>query len=393
MFLTAPLIHNGYEFLPEGSVIELADDGTIIGITSKAGKDVFEYPGILSPGLVNVHCHLELSHLKGVLPEHTGLIPFLQPIPQIRGKFSDEEKRISRHKGYEELVRNGVVAVGDICNLNDTLDLRSRDELHYHSFVEVLGFTDTYADKVFNDSRIVYESFVNQPDSGKRLRQSIVPHAPYTVSSTLFRLIDQFDISSVISIHNQESEEENRYYISKEGGVKELLKTFGIDDSFFVPSGKSSIETYSEWLSEDHRMIFVHNTYTKADELQRINSRYKNAFWCLCPNANLYIENALPDIPMMVRENATICIGTDSLSSNHELCIASELYSIKKAFPEIEWETLLTWATLSGAMALQMEDIIGSISPGKKPGIVNITNLEGKPQVSRILITDLSEKF
>ena len=123
-FLTAKRIHDGKGWLPENSAIEVAADGTVIAVLAYVPADAVHYDGILTPGFINVHCHLELSHMKGVVPEHTGLIPFLQNIPKHRNDFTDEEKSTARHEGYNELVKNGVVAVGDIANTTDTLDVR-----------------------------------------------------------------------------------------------------------------------------------------------------------------------------------------------------------------------------------------------------------------------------
>ena len=387
-FLTAPKIHNGHQWLPQGSVIEVADDGTIIAIRPELPPGTIHYDGILTPGFVNVHCHLELSHMKGVVPEHTGLIPFLKTIPTHRNDFTDEQKRIARHDGYNELLQNGVVAIGDIANTTDTLDVRANDQMHYYTFVESIGFTEANAARAFGYAQQTYNAFAAQHGNKMQLKQAIIPHAPYSVSSSLFRLISEHKNNAAISIHNQESEEENKYYLSKEGNVRDLLHTLGIDDSLFKPTGLSSLQSYLEWLSPTHPLVFVHNTYTKQEDIKYAHKRLKETYWCLCPNANLYIENTLPDIDMFIREDARLCIGTDSLASNHHLSVLSELQSIKKHFPHISWEKLLIWATNNGAHALQMQDVIGTIKPGKKPGIIQITGLddESQPAVAKRIV-------
>ena len=372
-FLTANKIHNGHHWLPAGSVIEVADDGTILSVDNKQHPEAIHYEGILAPGFVNVHCHLELSHMKGLVPEHTGLIPFLKTIPRHRNDFTDEQKKTARHNGYHELLKNGTVAIGDISNTTDTLDIRAQDQMHYYTFVESIGFTEANAARAFDFALRTYDLFAAQ-DTGKMpLKQAIIPHAPYSVSSALFRLIDTHKHDVVISIHNQESEEENKFYMQKEGHVRDLLHTLGIDDSLFTPSGRSSLQSYLEWLSPTHPFIFVHNTFTKLEDVKHAHNMLNEVYWCLCPNANLYIENTLPDIDMFISESATICIGTDSLASNHQLSILSELQSIKQHYPHINWETLLKWATHNGSCALQMQDVIGTIEAGKKPGIIQIT--------------------
>jgi len=384
-FITAKQIHNGHQWLPEGTTIELADDGTIKALHASVVPGTTYYDGIIAPGFVNAHCHLELSHMKGVATEGTGLIPFLKNIPQYRNSFTDEQKKDARHAAFAQMVQNGIVAVGDIANTPDTLDLRDRDEIHFQTFVEALGFTEAGAERAFGYATNTYSAFASQQAGSSLLRQAIVPHAPYSVSSSLFRLIDAHQEGTVISIHNQESEEENKFYERKEGTVRELLQVLGVDDSGFVPTGKRSLESYLQWMSPGRPYIFVHNTYATAYDIVQARSHAAETYWCLCPNANLYIENRLPDIDNFIKEGVNICIGTDSLASNHQLNILSELQTIKKLYPHISWETLLQWATANGAKALQMADVIGTIEVGKKPGLLVITDLEGpSPAVKRI---------
>lgn len=386
-FITAPQIHNGHTWLPAGSTIEVTNDGTIVAVTDSPNAATLQYEGILCPGFVNAHCHLELSHMRGVVPQHTGLIPFLKTIPTHRNDHTPEQKRMARIDAYNEMADNGIVAVGDIANTADTIDLRAMDRIHMYTFVEAIGFNDARADAAMGYALQTLSAYAGQQMGGKKLSQSVTPHAPYSVSRSLFQKIGAQNIHGLLSIHNQESEEENRYFERKEGAVADLLHTLGIDDSQFAPSGKTSLRTYLPWLPGNMQYLFVHNTYTSAAEIDYANSYCQQAFWCLCPNANKYIENRLPDIKMLMGATPNICIGTDSLASNTELCILSELKTIKEHYPEIEWQTLLRWATSGGAAALQMTDTVGSIEPGKQPGIIHISvDTKGQPQQSKRIL-------
>jgi cytosine/adenosine deaminase-related metal-dependent hydrolase len=385
VLLTASKIHDGISWLPKGSVIETAEDGTIIAV-HESGKqeEATYYDGILAPGFVNAHCHLELSHLKGVIPEHTGLVPFLQDVITKRSGFTDEQKVAARQKAFNQMLDNGIVALGDICNTADVADMRATGKMHFHNFVEVLGFKEIPT-KEYNAAVEVYNTYAAQEEDGVMLHESITPHAPYTVSYALFRMIDEHNPDSLISVHNQETPSEDEMYIKKEGAMRTFLNSVGIDDSFFHPSGKTSLQTYMRWMQPSHQFLFIHNTCTTHEDVVAAQRLLPDVFWCLCPNANLYIENTLPDINMLLLDANNICIGTDSLSSNHKLCILSELTTIKQHYPNIDWGTLLRWATFNGAKALQMQHVVGRIEEDKKPGIIHITNLDTNPEVKRVV--------
>lgn len=371
MFLSADKIHDGKKWLPQNTVIEIDESGVIIALHSHLAEENIEhYEGILCPGFVNVHCHTELSHLKDAVAEHTGLTQFLQQVMQRRNDYSEEQKTTAREAALQELERNGIVALGDIANTTDTLALRQSTSMHWHTFVEAIGFVPERAAHSFDYAQQTYSAFALQKSDKKILQQSIVPHAPYSVSQALFQQIAAQQSGKSISIHNQESAAENELYQSKTGAFLPFLNGIGIDTASFSPSGKNSLPTYGEWLGADAPLILVHNTYTSQADIDYAQARFPQLYWCLCPNANLYIENTLPNIPLLQASDARICLGTDSLASNHQLSILAEMRSIQQHYPQIDWETLLRWATYNGACALQMQASIGSIEVHKKPGIL-----------------------
>jgi cytosine/adenosine deaminase-related metal-dependent hydrolase len=103
-----------------------------------------------------------------------------------------------------------------------------------------------------------------------------------------------------------------------------------------------------------------------------------NTFWCLCPNANQYIEQTMPPIELLRTGGANIIIGTDSYASNWSLNILDELKTIQKYNAQIPLVEMLGWATINGARALQMDKHLGSFEVAKKPGVVIIENVEGE---------------
>ena len=108
------------------------------------------------------------------------------------------------------------------------------------------------------------------------------------------------------------------------------------------------------------------NEYATANGLKLV--------YCLCINANLYIENKVPPIDLLMKHNCPIVLGTDSYSSNWQLSIAKEMEAIRQHFPHIPDETILQWATSSGAKALGWDDELGSFDLGRKSGVTLFSN-------------------
>jgi cytosine/adenosine deaminase-related metal-dependent hydrolase len=128
------------------------------------------------------------------------------------------------------------------------------------------------------------------------------------------------------------------------------------------------------------KILLVHNTYTSENDFEFIKSQISNdkteIYFCTCPNANIYIENKLPNYNLFIEQDALMTVGTDSLASNHSLSILDELKTITKHFPEIALQTLLTWATKNGAEFFDFKSL-GTIEKGKRPGLNLLKNADG----------------
>ena len=350
--------------IQENGIIESIVDET------EAGEGIEYFDGILCPGFVNAHCHIELSHLKGKIPQHTGLVNFVQAVMKER-TASYEEKYNSMQASAQELYDSGTVAVGDICNTTDSILIKQNSQLHWHNFIEVSGFVAAGAQKRFDEATKIMEAFTATLKPSEHTI-ALVPHAPYSVSAALFGLLNKASANKTISIHNQECTAENELYVNKSGGFLELYSNIGIDTGSFIPTGKRSLESWLPFFTQQQKIILVHNTFTKKDDLlfAANNMDNDNLFYCICPNANLYIENTLPDVEMMLQTNCNLVLGTDSYASNNQLNIYEEVKIICKNFPTISLATVLQWATINGAKALGFDKFTGSFDTGKKPGVV-----------------------
>ncbi|CAN5832194.1 amidohydrolase family protein [soil metagenome] len=351
--------------------------GNVIDIVveAAAGDAIETFNGILSPGFINCHCHLELSHMKGLIPKHTGLVDFVFKIVTER-HFEEEQILAAIEAAENEMIQNGIVAVGDICNNPMTIPQKLKGKLYYHNFIEASAVLPSIAADRFQRSVDLYAEYAKQLPAG-----SIVPHAPYSVSQELFNMINTFPNNQLLTIHNQEIFAENELFENGTGDFLRMYDKMAIDITAFKPSGKTSLQTYLPYFTKGQSIILVHNVATSAKDIEFTNdfkpqtSNLKPQTWfCLCPNANRYISNKLPDISLFLANSGQIVLGTDSLASNDQLSILEEMKTIKNHFPSLTVGSILQWATMNGARALEIGQNYGSFEKGKKPGIVLIDN-------------------
>ena len=378
--IAATYIFSGTQPPIKNGILICETDGTILEIIDNKGELKEEsglefYSGILVPGFVNTHCHLELSHLKGKIEEKTGIGGFIGKINTLRNEdLGSIEKAIEI--ADRKMWAAGIVAVGDISNSILTIDTKLKSKIFYHTFVESFGFHPSRAEKAFD-----YAEFVSSEFQDNNLSSSISPHSPYSVSELLFKKIEENarTIKSILTIHNQESKAETQFFEDGLGEIaNHIQNNLGIDISHWQPTGKSSLISILKYFPTKNQLILVHNTFTEKADLDELkkNRSLEDTWFTLCPNSNLYIENQLPPISLFQNENLNICLGTDSLASNHQLSILAEMVTIQQKIPKIELTELIIWATLNGAKALEIDKDFGSFERGKKPGVNLISGID-----------------
>ena len=153
-----------------------------------------------------------------------------------------------------------------------------------------------------------------------------------------------------------------------------------------MATGRSAIHYALEQMDAACPALFVHNTLTQADDIAAAQAWNPQIYWATCPNANLYIENRLPNYRLFVEAGARMTVGTDSLTSNWQLSILEELKTLHRYQSWLPFELLLRWATRNGAEALGFADSLGTLSVGKKPGVLLLQGVEGaSPETFRFV--------
>ncbi|MFO0323022.1 MAG: amidohydrolase family protein [Bacteroidota bacterium] len=368
-FITANKIFSGREFLAEDTVIVLNQNEKIIDLIDSKKTDnlnIESFEGIISPGFINAHCHLELSHLKNAIQQKTGIVNFALDIIKKRNVKQIDIQLEEIERADCLMDEQGIVAVGDICNTDTSIITKQKSKIYYHSFIELIGLNPEQAFNIFDRGLMLMDKF-----RSNHLNASLAAHAPYSSSKELIKLISNHcrDINKPTTIHNQESKAENDFFISKTGDFTKLYDVLNLDTDYFTSTQTSSLRSVLNSFNKEVNTLLVHNTFTNQEDIDFALSSHTRLFWCLCAKANLYIENTLPNIGLLISKNCQLTLGTDSLASNSNLSIIEEINTIKKQFPEIEIEILLKMATYNGAHFLGIEDKFGLIEKGRYSGL------------------------
>ena len=356
------------------AVVTTDDDGRIISIMDTGGELKEEHStefhnGIIIPGFVNCHCHLEFSHLKKTIPEGEGLGSFIEQIRTSRSSLTGDPGS-SAYSADNNMYRSGISLCADVCNTTGTFGIKRESRIKYISLIEVFGIDQAKAGKRMNEALMASEQA-----SEMDLPFSLVPHSAYSVSLPLFRLLKkETSGNKVTSMHFMETPSEKEFLDYHTGSIRESYERTGLLPSCLEIT-KGHADAVLNEITRSGNLILVHNTFADGETVRKVNTR-KNVFWCLCPNSNLYIERTIPPVRMLINEDCEIVVGTDSLASNNKLDILSELITLQINFPGLSIEHLVTWGTINGARALGEEAEFGTIQPGKKPGLLLLQNVD-----------------
>lgn len=363
------------EPIKNGYVEYDAADGRIVAV-GECGPDDEVLSGAIVPGFVNSHCHIELSHLHGKFRKGTGMAGFIDQINALRDWAGADVKARLTQEWMDKMWKDGVSAMSDISNDDSSFKVKSSHKLYTRTFLEVFGSEPEMCEGVMADV-----TALKSVADAEGIDAAPTPHSCYTMSPQLLSASSAAGLESgYLSYHSQESQEEEDLLISGSGAMYENRKRSGMSTP--PVTGESSLKYFIDRLAAakpapyDEHILLVHNVCLKQDDIDAAKKVMNNVYWAICPLSNIFIHNALPPVPLMRRNGLAITVGTDSLSSNDDLDMVKELVCIRQNFSKIPMNEILVWACLNGARFLSKEKALGSLTPGKTPGIVFVSNVD-----------------
>jgi 5-methylthioadenosine/S-adenosylhomocysteine deaminase len=331
---------------------------------------IWELPyHILLPGLINAHTHLELTCLANTpWEDKTSFTTWIKElVTTVRG-WQEEDFIRSIKKGIQELIRNGIIAVGDISTTGLSLPLLSESGLAGIVYHEILGFSPQVLIERIESLKKKLEAY----PSHEILASGISPHSPFTLSPQLLK--EAYNLARErnlpLSIHLSETKEEVDFLLGDGKEIINLLKSLQAWDDYWQPPRTTPVK-YLAQLETLSGIVGVHMNLVNEAEIKLLKTHEVKGIFC--PKSNVWFcrPNTHP-LPKLLSNNILVALGTDSLASNNSLNLFEEMRQVKSFFPEISNQTLLEMATINGAQVLGLADRIGSLTPGKEACLIAV---------------------
>lgn len=315
--------------------------------------------GVLLPGLVNAHCHLELTHLAGRVDASRGFVPWVEGLVDARPRCGDDEVDAGIARGIAQAIASGTIAIGDISNTLRSVRPLASSPLRAVVLQELLGWDPAASAHVLADAaRRMDEAGGRHPARNVEIR--LAAHAPHSVSPELMRAI--VDRGGPAAIHLAESREEAAFLASGEGEWSAFLGRRGLGHVEFAGAGRSAV-AYLDRLGALRRgTICTHGVQVDAEDCRLLAAR--GASVVLCPRSNRTLGVGRAPLDELLGAGVTCALGTDSLASAPSLDILQEASALHREWPRVPAATIIRMATSDGARVLAL-DGIGAIEVGR----------------------------
>jgi 5-methylthioadenosine/S-adenosylhomocysteine deaminase len=327
---------------------------------------------VIMPGLVNVHSHLELTALRGLL-EGMPFARWLQLLTAARTElFTGDDLYMASRAGIHEGLLAGITTYGDATATGAPMRALVDSGARGIAYLEVFGPDPAQCDASMDGLRRGVEQL--RVHGTPRARVGVSPHAPYTVSPRLFSSVARFAMDELlpVSVHVAESASEVEFVRSGTGDFADRLRQRGISRA---QSFRSPMALLEETGLLGVRPLLVHAIHVDDEDLLLISASGSRI--AHCPISNAKLGHGIAPLASMLASNIPVGLGTDSVASNNAMNVLAEArqaalmasVSIRRA-DALTATDAITLATLGGARALGLDSDIGSLDVDKRADIV-----------------------
>ena len=360
--------------IPDGAI--LVDHDRVVAVGARADlaaahpdARVRDWPGILTPGLVNSHAHTQYFDFGDLA---TSGLPFPEWLHQMvarRATFTDAMWQESTRRGLHAYLETGTTAVADIVTEPVVLSAIARSGIRGVAYIEAV-FAD---DESWAAGRRA--EFLAAVDGAGAPVRGVSPHTPFTISTGVYEDCVRIAREGGRRLHPHiaETAQESEYVLTGTGPFADNAKQFGLDFSDILDRGTGL--TPVEWADARGALgadcHIAHGVHVSASD--RALLRERGTAVALCVRSNRILDAGEPPVAAYLREGSPIGVGTDSAASTPSLDLLDELRALRGVAREQGYDAedldrrLVEAATLGGAAALGLDEgpeRIGRLEPG-----------------------------
>jgi aminodeoxyfutalosine deaminase len=375
-------IENGAVAVSENQIVDVGSFDELK--TRNAGNTVDLGEQLLLPGLINAHCHLDYTCLRGKIRPQKSFTDWIRAINAQKSQLSPGDYVASIKDGFEEAKKFGTTAIANLTAFPQSI-AQIRPPIRTWWFAELIDVraperADELVDAAMDAMRSSLECAETSALSKRRHvaalqtpKWGLAPHALFTASSSLFRCCQEIAKREHIPLttHLAESREEMEMFRDGSGPLYEFLKSIGrsMDDCgnetplglFFGTLDRA----VPRWITA-HLNELIESDF---DLLERLDPKFHIVH---CPRSHEYFHHSAFAFDRLSSLGFNICLGTDSLASNESLSLFAEMRAFQRNFPQISPEEILKMVTVNPARALRCENALGQIQPGFEADLVAV---------------------
>jgi cytosine/adenosine deaminase-related metal-dependent hydrolase len=356
-----------------GGAVVLDDASRVVAVGPRAELER-AYPGVrfeaqravLMPGLVNAHVHIELSAMRGQVKGGRGFTPWVAEMLTVRERLAPEHDIEAIDRAVSELLGFGTAAVGEVTNTLAAVPYLGTTSITGRIFHEVFGSRRESAEGMLLRAKETRAALSGWPDN---LSYTLAPHTPYTLHPDVLKAVvgDARAAHQLTSLHLCEHPAERKLLLDGGGPFAAFLEERGMGGDWPPPA--IDPVRYAQALGAlAPDVLCVHLTEASPEELRVVAAA--GAKVVLCPRSNLHIEVKLPPLVAILDAGLQPALGTDSLASCPSLDVLEDARALAERFSSVPARTLIAMATSYGADALGFGDTLGTLAPGKAPGVL-----------------------
>lgn len=335
----------------------------------------------LMPGLINAHTHLELTLFPtqffaqedpgrlGMPKAKSGFVDWVCGVIEYKKSVPMQTLADAIGEGVERSLRSGTTCVGEISTVEGEFSILEKLKIRSVIFPEMISFDPEKAQDLFESMQALIERYVDQKENPEGLMSvGLSPHAPYTVSRSLLKIIQQYARMDhlPVQIHAAESFQEMEFFFDACGEIADKLFPYVKWGQFKPPTVRKTPVAYLDSIDFlKCEPALVHGVQVSDDDIEKIKQSGSKVIFC--PRSNYFLQVGKAPVLRYLKRGIPVGLGTDSLASNTSLSMWDEMRFLHEqcAKDGVTSQNILAITTLGNAKVLGIDRMVGSLQPGK----------------------------